>query len=611
MRTACSNRHLAYYSWRLQVFRSLAAQTLPSSHRDFSFLHPHHHNSNSRSRRPTPGKPSQNECPRQYTSYGHGLADEGRILNVEKKISPGKATAIKIQQKREKKKALDDHQLLQDLDVAVSALTDLAAKLAKEHAPSQEATPLDAWDRSQSDLLQNQDELPPQLLTKSQRVMQELEPEHGKGVDPVISALHKSPALKKFPVVRDRKLEPTIQEDRLRRDPWARMLAGAVRQCASTGIRIPAPLLADWNLVNNPEDGATYLLPSRLAELSGQESVRSCAERQKVAEQGGQKVAVLSPQEQHVLDQLAERLQLSLPEPREDITPTSTQEKLSRSTSRTILYDNLLDFIGAKKSHPLLFRSHQKFADAQHFRKQRASFADATGQELGPEPVEATLNMRDILLQKDIRQRLGFILRKRVLRTFEEILKLQASLSDQGIAMVSTIRARKVFEILEEQQRMDADVPSPALSSTDANGALVCQDATPRILLYLGPRSNHDSETPAALSFLTQCNDNTNPQVPLMLPSLSAASSQAFPVFPIDCMLDENQLDNFLEALERYSVFSAEMIDTISRRPNEAHFIMFKAGTENQSMAFERFARDIWRLWRYGGGRRWLETEGK
>jgi hypothetical protein len=301
---------------------------------------------------------------------------------------------------------------------------------------------------------------------------------------------------------------------------------------------------------------------------------------------------------------------LRLPDAGEETALASNREKKCRSITRTVLYDSLVTFMSAKKPPPVLYRAAQKLDDAQHFSKQRANFAYATGHEIGPEPVEATLQIRDIRRQKDLRQRLTFILRKRVLLTFEEILKLQATdLGEQENALVSTIQASKVFATLQEQERISVDVPAASLNSTNRSAALGVEDATPRILLYLGPRGNQDFEWPAAPSFLARCHNNTNPQVPPMLPLLSSASLQAFPVFPIGFMLDANQLDNLYEVLKRYSVFSAEVLDSISRKTDEARFVMLKPGSENQTVAFERFVRNIWRLWRYGGGRRWLETK--
>lgn len=57
-------------------------------------------------------------------------------------------------------------------------------------------------------------------------------------------------------------------EQKFRHNPWALMLAGSVRLCAGSKLRVSHPLLDDFNFAVHTEDDGTFLLPQRLADLT-------------------------------------------------------------------------------------------------------------------------------------------------------------------------------------------------------------------------------------------------------------------------------------------------------------------------------------------------------
>lgn len=60
---------------------------------------------------------------------------------------------------------------------------------------------------------------------------------------------------------------------RLAQNPWAQLLASAMRKCKVSGVRLPNKLLTGWSLIRNPGDNQVYLMPVDLADMQQLESL--------------------------------------------------------------------------------------------------------------------------------------------------------------------------------------------------------------------------------------------------------------------------------------------------------------------------------------------------
>ncbi|KLJ07405.1 hypothetical protein EMPG_17135 [Blastomyces silverae] len=206
MTTRCPYRHISYASWRLKAFHRLAIEmtaTLPARR---SFMT----SSSCHFPRPNPNQKKR-----------HGNPRRRRIQELSK---------------------------LESLRAEISGLANELKSNPQTAQSSSPATPIEG-EESIPDLPIQPEDIPHT---------------HARPSD----FLPKSPIVVRLEQ-RGSKLKPRAgkqENDRLKYNPWAQILASSVRMCVATGARIPDRLLGDWGLVQHPETKRPWILPVDLVK---------------------------------------------------------------------------------------------------------------------------------------------------------------------------------------------------------------------------------------------------------------------------------------------------------------------------------------------------------
>ena len=443
-------------------------------------------------------------------------------------------------------------------------------------------------------------------------------------------------------------------EQQLVHDPWARMLAEPIRLCRGSGIRLPISLLSDWRLTLHPTNGEVYLLPSQLADVEKMEKV---SRRQEM--RWRRKMGLTAAEDEHApleesdpLDELASDaeeadeagtsgLERSAPETH----PPASYQRLSTTSLhpgtmpavRILLYDNLINLFSLTTLRQFRSRVNttvrllprlwlDRFEQARHYDRNREAFEKLTGEkDTSPPTIEATLDLNKLQWQTDIGERLLSILRARIISAFKRIAMLNAQDKKRKLRHMSAIPMSRVRDLLyhngsisvhvnDHENATSFQLPSEDASSTDdatktyskypqdfvvdEAGVQVERALAPRFFLYLGPRG-----APGIAEFVKP---DRQGMIPPLLPSLVEKIAQRFPIFPIRAMLGEEFYSELLEQLKIHGHLQADKLETLNTSRGD-HLLMLKPSAGNDFI--EGLLRAVWRLWRYGGGRRWMDPD--
>ncbi|PGH05459.1 hypothetical protein GX51_02983 [Blastomyces parvus] len=206
MTTKCPYRHISYASWRLKAFHRLAIEATTALPARRSFMT----SSSCHFPRPNPNQKKRHGNPRRRR-----LQELSKLESLRAEIS-GLAKELK-----------NKPQTAQ----SSSPSTPIEGKESISDLPIQPENILHTHAR------------PSQLLPKS----------------PIVARLEQ----------RGSKIKPRANEqddDRLKYNPWAQILASPVRMCVTTGARIPDKLLGQWGLVQHPETKGLWIMPVDLVK---------------------------------------------------------------------------------------------------------------------------------------------------------------------------------------------------------------------------------------------------------------------------------------------------------------------------------------------------------
>ena len=646
MSFACPHRSVPYSRWRLDVFRDLLNPGEGTHLPIASFLRSqvntgcgrHYSSETVRSRDATRSSTSaelngggelstsgeeQSTTPTQY--------DDVPASNVGKAKSSGEPDPLSTSTDRrgtgryKKKKPFDPYSTgnRQDVKQAITALTELADK----HAITKQSGPSDS---STSQPLVYESIRRPKLSSIPQ------------------SPIFKKGRLKDVPL----KEHSNVTEQPLRHDPWARMLAEPVRYCQGSGVRLPMSLLSNWSLTRHPESGQVFILPIGLADVENMEAVSSRQDSRLRNEiMNDNEDDAEAPNQEDPLDALAGEHKVT---PDSTVAPldATTQELdsmayrvLGRTSAhpgttpaiRILMYDNLINLFsltasrrGSKRVNtaarliPKLWKI--RFEEARSFESNRRSFESLTGTKaLEPPTTEATFDLKKVRWQTDIGNRLLDILRKRVLVACERAARKHAQPKMERRRLVSVIPMARVTELrktvsMERNASQDDDtLPSGQTSSesvpqldylklwnvdphdpsTHEGKRPVETTLAPRLFLYLGPNKSTN---------LTHLTNTRNAMIPPLLRSLVQGKSQRFPVFPIRAMLGEKSYQDLLNLLCRYDYLEPDILAALDTEGGD-QLLMLKPSARNEFI--EGLLRAVWRLWRFGGGKRWMDPENE
>ena len=482
--------------------------------------------------------------------------------------------------------------------------------------------------------------------------------QHGPLRRPELAEIPQSPIFKKQRKKdRPSKTLRSPAEQPLAHDPWARMLAEPIRLCRGSGVRLPISLLTNWSLTKHPTNGEVYLMPTQLADVEKMEKV---SQRQEI--RWRRKVKLLDVDDKHApleendpVDDLADEtdradnvhaINSTVKPPQIDPDPVWVHQQPATSLEpgktpavRVLLYDNLINLFSLTKLRHSGGRVNttvrllpkmwlERFEQARHYERNREAFERLTGEkDLSPPTVEATLDLNRLQWQTDIGERLLDILRKRILVAIERTAMLNAQDERRKRRHVAAIPMAKVIALLPSSQydTLDLndhrDIPSHGLLSDDTsrscdpvepkvrspgdsiiqgNEVAVDHALAPRFFLYLGPLNSPGLE------------EMTNPERQAMIPPLLRSPvnrrNQRFPVFPIRAMLGEKFYTDLLELVEIHGYLQAEKLEALDVAGRD-YVLMLKASARNEYI--EGLLRAVWRLWRYGGGRRWMAPDSE
>ena len=483
-----------------------------------------------------------------------------------------------------------------------------------------------------------------------------------------LPSLPQSPILKKRLGRKEpRKREALPEERPLDYDPWAAMLAVPVRLCNVTRVRLPIPLLTNWDLVKHPESGDIYVLPDALADL---DQLEQMGRRQLEQSERDQEEARTRSQRLSDEQELTARPQTEESEDHADLeglhsgfssesVASSAPERLPETAfvpmARTHLYpgkapatrilaskqaiEALTDQLTytERSSDPSKPRTtkpaanvmrvlpqhwRERIGRAQHYESNRKEVEKATGiKDPMPESLEATITPRNLKWQPDIGDRLLDILRRRVIISIRRIME-HATSSPRKVKQRSVTAVPQVLDVIKNGGDWASVVGE--LSKTELETPATDEDAfpvdifpaeraapspyiMPRMLLYFcDPTSSSLSNlptppVPGRMSTVEKDESENASQKPIpLLPPLIPATAKAFqdgrhtPVFPVHALLDTERYMELLQALKPYdSLFSSESAEQV---------ISVRAVADYSDVLFT----EIWRLWRYVGGRKCL-----
>ena len=631
MSIACPHRSISYSRWRLEVLNRLCASPDVRCAPILSFPHPQDHKHDaSRARSYSSQKPPADS---PYDVFGSLVKlKEQPVLHSGQKASTGEKEHAGSQEPRQPRlggprRKLDPYsqQSRQNVKDVIEALEGLVDRDEPRKKPGAVSHNMEKpWKHEPL----RRSEVPQSPMFKKQRN-------------------------------RDRPfkhLQSTVEQP-LMHDPWARMLAEPVRLCRGSGVRLPISLLSNWSLTQHPTNGEVYLLPSQLADVDKVEKVSRRQELRwmKNIRNLGAEDKHAPDEEANPLDKLANEANGAEPghattaaeePPETDLDTASYQEIPSTSRQpgttpavRILPYDNLINLFSLTTLRHVSKRVNttirllprlwlDRFEQARHYERNREAFEKLTGEKgPGPPTVEATLDLNKLQWQTDIGERLLKILRTRIISAFKRTAMLNAQDKKRRLRHVSAIPISKVRGLLhlngsisihlhDHEDTTSHDLPfedasspdnvikthmkSPPDSVTDNAGVLVERALAPRFFLYLGPRS--------APGLDDVVNPDHQAMIPPLLPSLVQGRAQRFPIFPIRAMLGEEFYTEMLELLEIHGHFQAEKLATLDTEGGD-YLLMLKPSASNEFI--EGLLRAVWRLWRYGGGRRWLAPENE
>lgn len=427
-------------------------------------------------------------------------------------------------------------------------------------------------------------------------------------------------------------LEPLSQ------DPWARMLAEPVRLCRGTGVRLPVSLLSDWGLTRHPESGEIYLMPTRLADLDSVErvSTRQELEWRKMNSAQHSDDDGFAPNDEHdgfdvIEDDIEDGQAPSLKDSSSEGELLSHPPSKSKSHSdslrpalRLLLYDNLINLstlftlrkgkgssaAGRFLPKHLIRESEQ----ARQYERSRKTFETLTGtQDSTPSTDTATLDLSNVQWQNDIGLRILEILRKRVVIAFDRIvsrqrrkrlLRMSAVPMSRAVGMncpASGMASQGLHDTTDATSTgQESDSPPSGSRVTNCEQSESTHPLPPKVYLHLGPLKS------TSLDLLT---DHARTiMVPPLVSSITEPRSQHFPVFPLRAMLGEKHYQDLLAPVRRYQYLRSDPLNSIDL-DKEEYLLMLKHRAQTEHL--EVFVRAIWRLWRWGGGRRWMNPDNE
>ena len=392
--------------------------------------------------------------------------------------------------------------------------------------------------------------------------------------------------------------EPSLFE--LERNPWAIMLASPIRQCTATAVRLPKDLLEAWSMVKNPSDKKVYFMPAALANTKNLEG-RMYKPREQRSETD---LDVDTNQEK--LD--VEERQSPALERRQQASQSGLTPQIYQQPSVTLLHYLTRRFTrldsekGTRHSttnfiSPLLpWRIKTQAEKAKFYADRKIRQQSIFPNEPPPEEISSlpTPPFKHVKWDLDIAYTMYRILQERLLitlkclaehsHTFKVTLASAHGISSELARMVP--QDSWIAEIVQNRAE-HRETEAPAFSG--AKMALLTE---------------RQSVSDLSKEEIVEMSDKATTSVPghqsrLIPPTLRLDDKSPIPIFALHDLLDQ-------EYLAKYQSLSIDGTEKLGEKlPSPLIIIAAHARGGRNVM------REVWRLWRFLGGRPRSETEDR
>ena len=419
-------------------------------------------------------------------------------------------------------------------------------------------------------------------------------------------SLPESPLLRRIRKEKPRKRRPAPEEYReLENNLWAQILASPLRHCQGTSVRVPSGLMLTWDLTKNSKDGITYLMPRDIANF---EELRSPPVKTDIA--GHAETVLSTPGEATDSDGPPPTTASTPSQLLQDAQTPSETPKPPKSPGLWMLPNQSMlkhfsqEFVLRRRPVSRLFSTRWHVAISV-----AAKSAD------GPHPAS------NAKWYPDFDARLRKILEMRVLAAFEGFA---ADVTERGSEVSIAFLPQKnddakVIEAKDETLQSASDFVGGAflyLGPLDSFHALFQDPKSTSTLRATLDRSNevHISRSTTHSAF-SQPLSSPPPPHPMIPPLLTLNNTHRLPVFPLQHLLSSPDHQSELDALIRNTsgtnpptlpTHPHHSTQPKRQRPEPDGYLLHVPAHSQPSRVL---MTEIWRLWRYIGGRKALALD--
>jgi hypothetical protein len=276
MSLLCPHAHLSYAAWRLSIFKAFATLCSPRPSFEFDFLR-----STSAQFRPSnTARHFRSSTRLKKTGRKHNTITEQDFLGktLDKTTDTLKNAKSNYRDTSQNAVTTGEEAVTRREQVSTTSsnisgndgMLDITSDAPSPAAPGAKLLRVKPWspysERGREDLKSLVSSL--KSLSKNAVKAELGDIPFEKPYIRLSDTLPESPVLRRAKLARiHKKLPDKVEFGRLADNPWARLLAGPIRHCQATGVKIPRGLFVPWGLLRNPYDEQVYLMPNDLAEI--------------------------------------------------------------------------------------------------------------------------------------------------------------------------------------------------------------------------------------------------------------------------------------------------------------------------------------------------------
>jgi hypothetical protein len=490
-------------------------------------------------------------------------------------------------------------------------------------------------------------------------VASQLKPSKSLPVSPLVQALERKRAKKSS--------LKGGQKEELTSNPWATMLASPMRLCPATGVRLPKGLLVPWGLVRNPATEEVYFMPTELAELDSLQDKRrrskpsasasASAKRPTNAEESPSNLEpdsqILQVKADTESDRKIPEVDLSTSHLQNNYTgadvrlvesPVTSQASKSSSPRPSSSMTYMLPFLPllhhltlrfttvnkdmvTRRSRPnainsiLSWRLKASVDRAKFYAEQRAKTSPSSVPK-GAAKVPSPNSLDHVKWDVDIDELMLRILRERLLAALEMLGNRNQKLWRRECELVKATRVTRTSDTYNQEGSWSLlgsdDHTQPVAGRGEGlgvKGAKICLLVessganSPMLDLAFSTKHNRvdkqeitqvssDALSQSADSFAS-ADDSWRSYSDLEPSAIQVDQSSSFPVFSLNNLFDADYISRFRQLSATIGVLAPRYM-AVAVRDGGAYVLIVPAKAFGGNSVIE----EVWRLWRFLGGRR-------